>query len=376
MTLADDIFPKGSPRDGLIARTEYVGSWKSQFRGLGRHTAFLSKYLLKFSAAVDDIAIDVVFLQRHRVEVGLKLILERASATIPRSHDIADLAERCKRSLDALGRSDLAAQFATETTEFVQLMHESDPGSFAYRYPVDTKQEPATRHPYVDLKELEVGGSRFQASILTIIDALTADEPVPIADEEVDSTASEAEALLRAIRSNRAFWTQTYSEIVGNRDKLVTLTGRRIEDDQAPTQKAAADEYMELFTALEPQLLLLLRRLEPRRQTAAVPADIEPGPITPLPQITIGTPQVVNTQLHSLMRAFVDGLAPRMFELKRTLMLLRNRTESWQSPADLQLHADLGRFASRLMSGVDPLAQSATTAESVPHKSEPSNHIE
>jgi len=74
-TLSDDVFPKGPPRDGLIARTEYVGSWESQFRGVGRHTAFLSRYLLSFSAAVDDIALDVVFLQRHRVEVGLKLIL-------------------------------------------------------------------------------------------------------------------------------------------------------------------------------------------------------------------------------------------------------------------------------------------------------------
>jgi hypothetical protein len=360
MSLADNIFPKGSPRDGLIAQTEYVGSWESQFRGLGRHTAFLSKYLLRFSAAVDDIAVDVVFLQRHRVEVGLKLILERTSATIPRSHDIADLTERCKQALHAAGRSDLAKQLSEETNEFVQLMHESDPGSFAYRYPVDIRHQPASRHRYVDLKELEAAGAKFQASIIRIVDTLTEAEPVPITNAEVEATADEIEALLRAIRSSKTFWTHTYNEIVADRDKIAALIGRSIEDDQAPAQKAAADEYMELFTALEPQLLLLLLRLELRRESPPAALQIEPEPVI-LPRVTIGTPQAVNAQTHSFMRAFVDGLVPRMIELKRTLVLLCNRTENWQSPADRQLHADLGRFASRLMSGVDPLAQPATT---------------
>ncbi len=360
MTLSDDIFPKGPPRDGLIAQTEYVGSWESQFRGLGRHTAFLSKYLLTFSAAVDDIAVDVVFLQRHRVEVGLKLILERTSATIPSSHDIADLAKRCKHALEALGRSDLATQFSAETTEFVQLMHESDPGSFAYRYPVDARHRPASRHRYVDLKDLEAAGADFQASLVKIVDALTEVEPVPITGAEVEPIANEAEALVRAIRSSRSFWIQTYDELVANRDKLAVLTGRSFEDEQIPADKAAADEYMELFSALEPQLLLLLRRLDSRRASPSVAAQIKPDYVAPLPRVTIGTPQALNAQIQSLMRAFVDGLIPRMLELKRVLMLLCNRTENWQSPADRQLHADLGRFASRLLSGVDPLAQPVT----------------
>lgn len=357
MPLADDVFPKGSPRDGLIARTEYVGSWESQFRGLGRHTAFLSKYLLSFSAAVDDIALDVVFLQRHRVEVGLKLMLERASGTIPPSHDIADLAGQCKIALGALGRSDLATQFSSESDEFVHLMHESDPGSFAYRYPFDTKNRPASRHQYVDLKELETAGAKFQESTLQAVNALTEAEPVPVTDAEVEPTAQETEALLRAIRSSNTFSTQTYSEIVTNRDKLAALTGRRIDSEQTPAPKAAADEYMELLAALEPQLLLLLRRVEPRRESPTVPSAIEPNPVDPLPRLTIGTPQAVNAQLNVLMKVYVDGLATRLLELKRTLLLLRNRTDMWQCPADRQLHADLGRFASRLMTGVDPLAR-------------------
>src|ERR1700677_3168676 len=363
MTLSDDIFPNSSPRDGLIARTEYVGSWESQFRGLGRHTAFLSKYLLKLSAAVDDIAVDVVFLQRHRVEVGLKLVLERSSATIPPTHDIASLAKRCKQALDALDRSDLTTRLSAESTEFIELMHQSDPGSFAYRYPGDTAHRPARRHRYVDLAALETAGAQIQAAIIKTVEALTATEPVPITDAEVDPTVEETEALLRAIRSSNAFWTQTYREIVRNRDQLAALTGRRVEDSQAPDQKAAADAYMELFKALEPPLLLLLRRLESRGGQPLADSQVKPDPWTPLPQMTIGTPQARDAQLKTLIRAFVDGLVPRMLELKRTLILLRNRTESWQSAADRQLNADLARFASRLMSGADPLAQPAIAAE-------------
>jgi hypothetical protein len=250
MTVSDEVFPS-VPRDGLIARTEYVGSWESQFRGLGRHTAFLSKYLLSFSAAVDDIALDVVFLQRHRVEVGLKLILERAYAPIPPTHDIVQLAGLCQSALSTLGRSDLASQFSSETDEFVQLMHQSDPGSFAYRYPVDVKNRPANRHQYVDLKELEVVGAKFQVSTIHVVNALTEAEPVPIADAEVQPTAQETEELLRAIRANETFWTQTYGELVANRERLAALTGRSITGDDTPAQKAAADEYMELFAALE-----------------------------------------------------------------------------------------------------------------------------
>jgi hypothetical protein len=282
--------------------------------------------------------------------------------------DLRSCASEVQERRSAIARWALPSLGCAETDEFVQLMHRSDPGSFAYRYPVDTKHRPASRHRYVDLKELEAAGAKFQASTIKIVDALTEAEPVPITDAEVESTAGETEALLRAIRSSNTFWTQTYSEIVANRDRLAALTGRRVEGEQVPTQKAAADEYMELFSALEPQLLLLLRRLEPRRESAPVASLIEPDPVTPLPQMTIGTPQAVKAQLDTLINAYVEGLAPRFLELKRTLTLLCNRTENWQTPADRQLHADLGRFASRLMSGVDPLTQS-TTPSSPPQPS-------
>lgn len=87
-SLEDLIFPSGDPRDGYILRLELVGSWESQFLGLGRLTAFLTPRLLAEAHAVDDMGLNVVFLQRHRVEIGLKLILERAQATPVGDHRI------------------------------------------------------------------------------------------------------------------------------------------------------------------------------------------------------------------------------------------------------------------------------------------------
>lgn len=57
MTLRDDIFPPGPPRDGNIIPTQFVGTWESQLLGLGRLTAFLTERLLKESFAVDDMAL-------------------------------------------------------------------------------------------------------------------------------------------------------------------------------------------------------------------------------------------------------------------------------------------------------------------------------
>jgi hypothetical protein len=145
MSLRDQIFPQGPPRDAHIVRTAFVGSWESQFRGLGRLTAFLSEYLLRFNAAVDDIALNVIFLQRHRIEVGLKLLLERANAEVPAIHDIDNLAQRCVAGLRAAGHEALGKSFWSGQQEFIGLMHKIDPGSFDYRYPVDTKNQPVTR---------------------------------------------------------------------------------------------------------------------------------------------------------------------------------------------------------------------------------------
>jgi hypothetical protein len=162
MTLRDDIFPSGPLRDGTIIRAQLVETWESQLLGLGRLTAFLTERLEKESFAIDDMALYVVFLQRHRVEVGLKLILERAGASIPTTHKLEPLLQACKTAVEAAGFTSEGQRFASAQASYVQLVAQIDPGAATFRYPVDTAQQPWARDEYVDLDAFERAGAGFR----------------------------------------------------------------------------------------------------------------------------------------------------------------------------------------------------------------------
>lgn len=156
------IFPPAPPRDGNLLRLGLVGSWESHLVGLGRLTAFLTPRLLKQSHAVDDMGLYVVFLQRHRVEVGLKLVLERARAPIPNTHAIEALVNACDTACAAVGYGSEFRAFAASQQEYIGLIDEVDPGAATFRYPVDAKAQPWARQELVDLQALEEAGKEFQ----------------------------------------------------------------------------------------------------------------------------------------------------------------------------------------------------------------------
>ena len=358
MSLNARIFPPGPPHDGLIARTEFVGSWESQFRGLGRLTAFLTEYLFRFSAAVDDIALNVVFLQRHRVEVGLKLVLERSYAEVPITHDISALALRALDAVGATTHSQLVAKLS-EANELIKLMDNADPKSMAYRYPVDTENQPATRAPYVDLRELETAGARFEVLVLEIVDALAIAEPVPVEDNDVMPTIEDAAAAIRAVRTVVALTEKFYTVMENDRDEMARVTGRAsLREPTAKTAeaRAAADEQFELLATLEKPLLGVVQRLMPRLATAeAVLPSLDPAELADPPRFQIASLPAIAQHLHQRMEWVAQETATHLVELKRALAVMEKRTATWPSPADRQLNADLGRFLSRLMSSIDPL---------------------
>lgn len=158
-SLSARVFPEGPARDGNILRLEFVESWESQLIGLGRLTAFLTPGLLHRSHAVDDIGLNVIFMQRHRVEVGLKLLLERSEAKPVRTHKIRDIHEACGRAMTAKGLSSEWDGFVAAQSDYIHLMHKIDSGAATYRYPVNTNSQPWQRPRFVDLEELEAAGA-------------------------------------------------------------------------------------------------------------------------------------------------------------------------------------------------------------------------
>ena len=191
MGLRDQIFPPGPPVDGDIIRTEWVGTWESQLLGLGRLTKFLTDRLLSESLGIDDIALYVMFLQRHRVEVGLKLVLERAQGTVPGTHKLQPLMGSAKDAVKSAGLVGPWDRFEGAQAEYIGLVGEIDEGAATFRYPVDRDQHPWLRENYVDLRTFERAGAAFQADALLLVEALSQLEPLPILSADADGTARE-----------------------------------------------------------------------------------------------------------------------------------------------------------------------------------------
>jgi hypothetical protein len=356
MTLRQRVFPPAPPSDKVIVRTQFVGSWESQLRGLGRHTAYLSQDLVEFRADVDDIAMDLVFLQRHRVEVGLKLLLERVGAKVEITHNISALYEQCLQALRDAGHRSVAQVFNTGTREFVELMHAADPGSYAYRYPVDRQNQPAKREDYIDLQELEIAGAAFQASALEAVTSLTGAEPVPVGDDDVEQIAVDAAATIRALRTTVAFLEAMFARMERDGEQVASVAGRRGLVPTAAGKRARemADEQLVALRTLEPPLETLLNRLAGRRKPDSEPLVLDADAIPAQPALQPAGMLIPMKHAKQRMDEAAEGIAQYFPPLKIALSRMLARTASWTSEADIQLHADLERFDSRIMTGVDP----------------------
>src|SRR5215210_7654998 len=161
-SLRDRIFPLGEPRDGRILRLDLVSSWESQLIGLGRLSALQTERLTRLTHAPDDMGLNLVFLQRHRVEVGLKLILERAGVPVLGTHSISALLAACGRACDEAGFASEWSAFETAQRGFIELMSEVDPDSATFRFPVDKQGRPWSRADLIDLEELEAAAKNLQ----------------------------------------------------------------------------------------------------------------------------------------------------------------------------------------------------------------------
>jgi hypothetical protein len=356
MTLKERVFPSTEPLDRIVARSKFVGSWESQLRGLGRHTAYMSADLTEFRADIDDVAMDIVFLQRHRVEVGLKLLLERAGAEVPKTHDISDLWRRCLDALRASDHSAFADKLQAEAREFVDVMHAADPGSYAYRYPVDNENQPAHREQYIDLRELEVAGADFQVSVVSTVAALTEEIPVPVTEDEVDATVAEAASVIRTMRTLVAFIEAVEAVMLDDLVRAGTVAGRAGLSPSAESARGLerGQEWLVALRTIAPPLEVLLLRLASRRAPDAAAPSLDADVIPTMPVWTPAALLAPAEHAQKRMHELVDGMVLYFPPVKSALAKMMARTATWPSEADRQLHLDLERLHSRILVGVDP----------------------
>lgn len=348
-SLADSIFPGGEPRDGYILRLELVGSWESQFLGLGRLTRFITPRLLAEAAAVDDMGVNIVFLQRHRVEVGLKLILERAGGTLVDKHNIDALWSRCAEACSDGGFSARWDDFDRAQKEFGATLNLVDPGAATFRYPVDRKNQP-WRRGQVDLAKLEEAGAAFERDLLALIGELATAEPLPIAADEAPEAAEELRSLIAGCNGMVGTPREVAAQLRRQLEEMRSLipgsrAGRSGSDaDGFPELEAIAEVSGPLATRLQD---LLDRIVSAYGLNLGPVAPAEPvGPAPPLNPFAPPT-KLKETQ-DAQMNWFADQIVKELRPLARAVEAAYHRSESWSTPAARQIHLDVARFRSRL----------------------------
>lgn len=331
MSLEDLIFPPGPPRDGHILRLDLVSTWESQLLGVSRATAFLTPRLLSQSHAVDDIGLYVVFLARHRVELGLKLILERSTTTILPTHRIAPLFAACETACSAAGYRSSWDRFASRQSEFVALMDAADEGSATFRYPVDPSMRPWPRKGHVDLVALEDAGSRFGSDVRTLITDLADLESLPVGEDEAQAAAHDLAAFIRASRNFTVANAEATRRIQKRSDDLLGV--KRTRDVRQADAYSAAAAVSELTEALRSRAEDMLARITAGFEIE-VPPEEPTGPVREMPPLRIG-PDLAQmaAQLEAQERWYVDEFVRVARPLNRAVDALYRRTKSWEGHA-------------------------------------------
>jgi hypothetical protein len=345
MTLRDDIFPPGPPRDGNIIRTQFVGTWESQLLGLGRLTAFLTERLLKESFAVDDMALYVIFLQRHRVEVGLKLVLERAGAAVPATHKLTNLLGNTKTAVIAAGMSAEWQQFAGTQGPYIRLVDGIDEGAATFRYPVNRNQQPWARDDYVDIAAFEQAGSAFQASLLDLVEDMALLEPLPIQAADAEAAARELRDLARACRRTTAVTDHIVTEL---HDQGSAILGRPIASAGAWTARRGYEAVSENAREIAVRADRMRSRIE---RAFAVKLEPEPAdhPMPVVPKITPSlNPAAVAAQAQAVMQAVATAMIDYLPPLSAAITAVESRSAAWSTPYYVQLHVEVARLRSRL----------------------------
>jgi hypothetical protein len=164
VSLADEIFPADRHPD--FVQTEWSRGWAYQSIGFGQAARILTEHSSSLQGSIDSVGLAVFFLQRHRVELVLKELLLAHGGNLNKvqpPHSLDALWKACGRAIGA----DVEGwrYIESEGAGIVMLLHEHDPSSHTYRYPVDRKGNEHRRADQINLAALERHVSRLVSAI-------------------------------------------------------------------------------------------------------------------------------------------------------------------------------------------------------------------
>lgn len=180
MSIRDEIFP--GERNPAYVQTEWARGWTAAAAGFGYAAEFLTKNATAFGATIDQTGLAVFYLQRHRIELVLKDLLDCLGVDFPPTHSLRRLWQCCE---EGFTETDLNwTEFEEECGDFIDALSEVDDGATVFRFPVDTDGNEAKRPAFIDLNALNRHADTFFWAAAGCIAFLT--ETKAMMDVDVD----------------------------------------------------------------------------------------------------------------------------------------------------------------------------------------------
>jgi len=148
------IEPQDWEDNAWLGRTRVVNSWSLYAEGFKRAADQLVEDLLEARAFAPDLLIHpVLFLYRHYLELRLKELiivsgkLLGETYAVPPQHELMTLWVEVRPRLERVWPGVSAKKYHDAIEERLREVCRVDPGSYAFRYPVDTHGRPSVADP-------------------------------------------------------------------------------------------------------------------------------------------------------------------------------------------------------------------------------------
>lgn len=233
-----------------------------------------------------------------------------------------------------------------EQLEYLDLLDDMDPSGFVYRYPVDKRERPVERPPFIDLTAFAAAGAAFEESVMRVVDILAREELLPVPDVELEQTVQDFAETVRAVRSALRFMSASGPAFSKRCGQLGLLPLSPIPEIEAARTKAQA--HATLISGLESPMLRVLDLLLARCPAEAQEPDLAPAEIPPLPELRQGSPTETADSVLALREMDCNRARQDGARAEGAVRAAHARSTSWREPAARQLHSDLGRVLSRL----------------------------
>lgn len=164
-------------RSTEYVQTEWCEDWEDIAAGFGYAAEHVTRHRRDFHQSIDQAGTAVFFLQRHRVELLLKALLDAADMPPEEvagiGHSLTKLWEACGAKLgeNRYWKREWE-RFAEEHHELIMALHKADESSFSFRYPIDRKGQRVSRPPFINLDVLNRHVEEFDFAVQDFTDEL------------------------------------------------------------------------------------------------------------------------------------------------------------------------------------------------------------